>query len=610
MALRCIASLAVIVAIASAALSSGAAAAEDRYAIVMPGRYEVEPSQVAPDMMLSIVAIVNALRGERDLGKGAGEVHVASDASIVAGDRLEQARPFTYEGFALASVRLHRLEPSAYAAQGRRLMGVLQFVDAAALRAETAFQIDYTTGGKGLTIHELKTMAITPLDARVIMRALPLAEGTALLKQRPATIGAFLQRTLDRKAALPQNNGDWMLVAISPDRVLAGDRLEIEIGSKAGEGGAVAATPVAFDYSGFAVAAMPWRATGRPAVANIYLHTDMHSSRSDGRRLLGTVQLTGGEAAAPSTNVKPVSPNAQQVSPAPSAPAAPQAAGGWRLDDDANPTQLAFSTPERADDPELLLVCDRPNNELHVLYRKLSSDDVEAATDRPDTLAAQVGGAGTSLTLAGFVSRAPEATAVGYDILVTDNSAAALTAPDAKWTLPGMTIAAPLTDAAVQFVRNCPKVGTATESMTWRRRINLAAGYAIDLPLGFYRLASADRSGRFYREGPGNGTLQISNVVNQDDMTPREALKRMTQDKDVVTKVTKSAAGKDALTITGTRGSRAMFLKAILTCEKSRWAIVRLEYDAAARGEVEPLLGRIEQSFTPQGEYEGQAACE
>jgi hypothetical protein len=84
----------------------------------------------------------------------------------------------------------------------------------------------------------------------------------------------------------------------------------------------------------------------------------------------------------------------------------------------------------------------------------------------------------------------------------------------------------------------------------------------------------------------------------------------MTQDKDVVTKVAKSAAGKDQLTITGMRGSRAMFLKAILTCDKSQWAIVRLEYDAGARGEVDPLLGRIEQSFTPRGEYEGQAACE
>src|SRR6185312_5868642 len=103
-------------------------------------------------------------------------------------------------------------------------------------------------------------------------------------------------------------------------------------------------------------------------------------------------------------------------------------------------------TPARADDPELLIACDRPNNELHVLYRKLASDDVEAASDRLDTLNAAVTGAGTPLTLPGFVSRAPEATAVGYDILVTDNSIAALTAPDAKWTLPGMTIAAPLTD--------------------------------------------------------------------------------------------------------------------------------------------------------------------
>ena len=258
----------------------------------------------------------------------------------------------------------------------------------------------------------------------------------------------------------------------------------------------------------------------------------------------------------------------------------------------------------------MLISCDRPNNELHILYRKLPSDDVEAASDKPDTLNAEIAGAGTSLALSGFVSRAPEATAVGYDILFTDNSAAVLAAPDLKWTLPRMTIATPLPAAAAQFVQACPKASTVTESMAWRRRINLAAGYSVDLPLALFRLASADRFGRFYRGGPGNGTLQISNLANQDDLTPREALKRMTRDKDVVTQVTKSAAGKESLTISGTRGGRAVFLKAILTCERSQWAIVRLEYDAAARGEVDQLIWRIDQSFTPQGAFESLNACE
>ncbi|MDI1342864.1 MAG: hypothetical protein PSV22_02025, partial [Pseudolabrys sp.] len=398
------------------------------------------------------------------------------------------------------------------------------------------------------------------------------------------------EQTASLARQMPLPAGDWMLVAISPDRVLPGDRLEIHVGPEAGKIDPKVQSAITFDYTNFPVAAVPWRSSGKSAIASVFLHTDMHPNKSNGQRLLGTVGLT---------NVAPAA-----------APAASQTAGGWKLDDDANPTQLAFATADRADDPELLISCDRPNNELHVLYRKLPSDDVDAASDKLDTFNSEVAGAGTAIALSGFVSRAPEATAVGYDILFTDNSAAVLAASDLKWTLPGMTIAAPLTPAAAQFVQNCPKVGTATESMTWRRRINLAAGYSVDLPLGLFRLASADRSGRFYRGGPGNGTLQLSNVINQDDLTPGEALKRMAQDKDVVTKVTKSAAGKDALSITGTRGSRAVFLKAILTCERSQWAIVRLEYDAAARGEVDRLAGRIDQSFAQQGAFEGQHACE
>ena len=572
-------------------MSQSAGAAENLAVVTIPGSTDVAAKDVAPDIMLAVLAVSQTLRGDRDLSKGLGTTQFAPGAKIASHDAGPNGGGFRYDGYQLAGVTINIIEPSPRTNPGRRVTGLLQFQNLDGLRAQTAFMIDYGYSPKGVVVHDLQAMPLTPADARVVLRALPLKDGQALLQQRPRTIEAFLEQTASRARRMPLPAGDWMLVAISPDRVLPGDRLVIHVGSEAGKIDPKAPPAMTFDYAGFPVAAVAWRSGGQSAIASVFLHTDMHPNKSNGRRLLGTVGLTNLAAGAAISAV-------------------PRAAGGWSLDDDANPTQLAFATPERADDPELLISCDRPNNELHVLYRKLSSDDAEAARDKLDTLNAAIAGAGTSMTLSGFISRAPEATAVGYDILSTDDSAAVLTVPDLTWKLPGMTIATPLTPAAAQFVQACPKVGTAAGSMTWRRRINLAAGYAIDLPFGFFRLASADRSGRFYRGGPGNGTLQVSNVVNQDDMTPREALKRMTQDKDVVTKVAKSAASKDTLTITGTRGSRAMFLKAILTCEKSQWAIVRLEYDAAARGEVEPLLGRIEQSFTPQGEYEGQAACE
>jgi hypothetical protein len=110
----------------------------------MPGRSEGAPSAVAPDIATAVAATVRSLRGESDLGKGVAPVSLAPAARVVAGDRLGDAQAFSYEGYAVAGVRLHWLEPSEYGPKGRRVAGVVQFVNAAALRAETAFLIDYT----------------------------------------------------------------------------------------------------------------------------------------------------------------------------------------------------------------------------------------------------------------------------------------------------------------------------------------------------------------------------------------------------------------------------------------------------------------------------------
>jgi hypothetical protein len=576
-----------------------ALAQQQLYDIAVPGRNIADPHETRADFLLAALAAQQSARRESDLGKGTGLVTLAPGAKATFTDRDGQ---FKLEGFSLLETAINSIGPPKNGGDGQRLFGVVRLIHPSGPGANIGFIVDYLRKGDGIVINELTVLTVTPLKPRVSVLTVPAGELPRIVARASGRFVPVFETVSRVGKPLPlaaaQAKGPTTVVVLGADRLLPGDRLEAKFTDMSGR--PVAGLPPAqmSQVGGFVVVAQDFPnglVPGRVAVTHV---TDLHPKATDGRQLLGTVALVGPAAAQPAPT------------PAPSTPSVAQAAGGWTLDDEANPTQLAFATPERADDPELLMSCDRPNNELHVLYRKLPSDDVDTAADKLGSLEGTLTGGGATLTLPGFVSRAPEATAVGYDILVTDNSIAAFGAPDLKWTLPGMTIATPLPAAAAQFVQACPKASTVTESMTWRRRINLAAGYSVDLPLGLFRLASADRFGRFYRGGPGNGTLQISNVVNQDDLTPREALKRMAQDKDVVTKVTKSAAGKDSLSITGTRGSRAVFLKATLTCERSQWAIVRLEYDPAARSEVEPLVGRIDQSFTPQGAFEGQNACE
>ena len=134
-----------LIALQSAA--HAARAADDVYAIALPGRQDGTPPAVAPDIVTAIAATVRALRGEPDLGKAGAPVALAPEARVVAADRGGDAPAFSYEGYVVAGVRLHWLEPSEYGPKGRRLSGVVQFVNAAALRAETAFLIDYTESG-------------------------------------------------------------------------------------------------------------------------------------------------------------------------------------------------------------------------------------------------------------------------------------------------------------------------------------------------------------------------------------------------------------------------------------------------------------------------------
>ncbi|TAJ41647.1 MAG: hypothetical protein EPO55_04795 [Reyranella sp.] len=277
-------------------LASGFARAADKLEIIaLPGKTDVAAQDVAADVMIAILAVSQTLRGDSDLSRGLGKAQLAPDAKVVSYDAGPKGGGFRYEGYRSGGVTLNVVEPSRHGDPGRRLTGFLQFVNIDGLRAQTAFMIDYGYSTKGIVIHDLQAMPMTPVDARVVLRALPLKAGQALLEQRPKTIDALLERTASQAQAMPLPAGDWMLIAISPDRMLPGDRLEIHVGAEAGKIDPKAPAAATFDDTNFPVAAMPWKASGKPAIASVFLHTDMHPKRSDGRRLLGTMPLTEGK---------------------------------------------------------------------------------------------------------------------------------------------------------------------------------------------------------------------------------------------------------------------------------------------------------------------------
>jgi hypothetical protein len=275
-------------------LASGSAGAADKLEIIaLPGKTDVAAHDVAADIILAVLAVSQTLRGDSDLSRGLGKAQLAPDAKVVSYDAGPKGGGFRYEGYRLGGVTLNVVEPSRHGDPGRRLTGFLQFVNIDGLRAQTAFMIDYGYSTKGIAVHDLQAMPMTPVDARVVLRALPLKAGQALLDQRPKTIDALLERTASQAQAMPLPAGDWMLIAISPDRVLPGDRLEIHVGAEAGKIDPKSPAATTFDDTSFPVAAVPWKASGKPAVASVFLHTDMHPKKSDGRRLLGTMPLTG-----------------------------------------------------------------------------------------------------------------------------------------------------------------------------------------------------------------------------------------------------------------------------------------------------------------------------
>ena len=65
-------------------LASGSAGAADKLEIIaLPGKTDVAAQDVAPDIMLAVLAVSQMLRGDADLSRGLGKALVAPEAKVM-----------------------------------------------------------------------------------------------------------------------------------------------------------------------------------------------------------------------------------------------------------------------------------------------------------------------------------------------------------------------------------------------------------------------------------------------------------------------------------------------------------------------------------------------
>ena len=166
-----------------AGLAQAAVAADDLYTLSIQGRYDVEPSKVAPDILAALVATVHSLRGETDLGKGVTTVALAKDAKVVAGDKLGDGPAFSYDGYALAGVRLHRLA-------ARRM-----------LRSATTVMVEHVWQSSDPSTGPLNGLPANPASeqtTRLIFSLAATSEAQALLKTQALQTIVGLAKARDR----------------------------------------------------------------------------------------------------------------------------------------------------------------------------------------------------------------------------------------------------------------------------------------------------------------------------------------------------------------------------------------------------------------------------
>ena len=262
-----------------------------------------------------------------------------------------------------------------------------------------------------------------------------------------------------------------------------------------------------------------------------------------------------------------------------------------------------------ADSPALLrLTCVSEDATLNILSRGVLDDEVEQRAERNELVLTLTTG-GRTLSLPGYIARAPEATVAGFETPLTPALMDMLKSPGLSLETAGVSLKvsdAGMRRALDQFIAACPAPAAAADASGWGSYTGLSHGYRLELPKSLFRLQAGDRNGRHYTAERGLMELRIYGEANAMERKFPAVVQELAPDID---KVTLRRTGKDFLVLSGHAGSRIVYFLGRATCNNSNVAFINLTYDPEAIDFYAPIITRMAQSFLKETWPDGKPLC-
>lgn len=137
----------------------------------------------------------------------------------------------------------------------------------------------------------------------------------------------------------------------------------------------------------------------------------------------------------------------------------------------------------------------------------------------------------------------------------------------------------------------------------WSRYVNPRFGFGVDIPAGFGADGPAPFAGegkRFVAEN-GRSTITAWGAPAQGAQFMAETSARIAAAEAEGWAITYRSETPDWASWTGTRGGHVFYVKALLVCNGTQTANVRLDYPAIDLGVFDPVIDRLGQSLGQDG---------
>lgn len=139
-------------------------------------------------------------------------------------------------------------------------------------------------------------------------------------------------------------------------------------------------------------------------------------------------------------------------------------------------------------------------------------------------------------------------------------------------------------------------VATSTLAQDWRVYSNPRFGTRAEVPRDWTMGGAPENDdGRVFTSPDGRATITVYGSLHVQDSVS-EAMDMQAAANDGET-VTYTQRGKRAITVSGTKGERIFYRRAILTCRDQVWNGVAIDYPATQKKDFDALVTRVATSL-------------